>query len=418
MNPHTLKIIAVKTYGLGYNNQLSGLIKASRPQDCPYCLPKISQSLIAGDDGSVLHRCNYQNNAEFEKAVYLAVNNYISTYEAPDIILLSYDHARINTEAAQTDLLSLYLKSAFSAHGYYPKTLVLNSPLYKYKNVDFIHIGKHLLNDDDERKLTEFSKSGYKIITTLGVPSNLTRSSVKMAALKPLYLKIQNDYGTFKILGGQMILRHDNVAQARRNRKNILFSVGGKTEDDAIKFTLNDATNLLNAAVVFSKNGYYPIFSNTPRTPTDVTDFLYEQCQKLNFDFFNSKKICKTSQEAANFRNYNGKYKDIFQKQIKDYGRVYPAILDVCEIVVNTHDSFSYTSDAATLGITSLVYTGNFIDKKLRYDCYKLFDLCQAEGYVMDLQDALLKLENHEKISTIKMPDVNSQILEALCKLI
>ena len=38
--------------------------------------------------------------------------------------------------------------------------------------------------------------------------------------------------------------------------------------------------------------------------------------------------------------------------------------MSVCDFVVNTHDSFSYTSDAAAIGISSVVYTGNNIDKK------------------------------------------------------
>jgi len=84
--------------------------------------------------------------------------------------------------------------------------------------------------------------------------------------------------------------------------------------------------------------------------------------------------------------------------------------------VVNTHDSFSYTSDAAALGIPSVVYTGNFIDKQRRPDCYKLFDLCHQKGYVISLDEAIEKINKEEKLTTKKMDDVSTQLVKAMKK--
>ena len=65
MTEQPLKIIAIKTEGLGYNNQLIGLIKATRQQNISIQVPKLSQSLITAPDGTILHRRNYDNSSAF-----------------------------------------------------------------------------------------------------------------------------------------------------------------------------------------------------------------------------------------------------------------------------------------------------------------------------------------------------------------
>ena len=90
--------------------------------------------------------------------------------------------------------------------------------------------------------------------------------------------------------------------------------------------------------------------------------------------------------------------------------------MSVCDFVVNTHDSFSYTSDAAAIGIPSVVYTGNYIDKNKRNDCYKLFELCHEEGYVLDLKEAMAKVAKKEQVKTVPMSNVSSQLVRAMTK--
>ena len=186
-------------------------------------------------------------------------------------------------------------------------------------------------------------------------------------------------------MSGNLLYGQDAAIEAQRGKKNMLFSLGGMTDNGAIGFDLSDAEKLMQAAIKLKAKGYNVIFTNSPRTPSDVTDYLYEKCQAFHMAFFNSKKIALTQEDAKNFRNYDGKYKAEFEEQARTVGNIYPAILDVCEFVVNTHDSFSYTSDAAALGIPSVVYTGNHIDKERRPDCYKLFDLCHEGGYAIKL---------------------------------
>ena len=54
-------------------------------------------------------------------------------------------------------------------------------------------------------------------------------------------------------------------------------------------------------------------------------------------------------------------------------------------MVINTHDSFSYTSDAAVLGIPSIVYAENKIDFEKRQDCKKLFEICEKGNHIVSL---------------------------------
>ena len=90
--------------------------------------------------------------------------------------------------------------------------------------------------------------------------------------------------------------------------------------------------------------------------------------------------------------------------------------MSVCDFVVNTHDSFSYTSDAAAIGIPSVVYTGNNIDKTKRNDCYKLFEECHKKGHVIDLQEAMAKVAKKEQVKTVPMSNVSSQLVSAMTK--
>ncbi len=136
-------------------------------------------------------------------------------------------------------------------------------------------------------------------------------------------------------------------------------------------------------------------------------------------DFYNSKQLAQNPDEAEkNFRIYDGNHKDDFAQQAQKIGgNIYPAILDVCDFVVNTHDSFSYTSDAAALNITSVVYTGNEIDFSSRPDCKKLFDICEKDGYAISLDQALDKLTKGQTLKTKELTGVSKQLVQAMCNI-
>ena len=434
-----MHIIGIETEGLGTNNQMRGVVMAGAKQRKKgEKVPVSRTSLVKAPNGTLLHPKNFTSHQEFEKAVQETIDIYLKENEAPDFIVLPYDHAHSEIENKDVDTLSLTIKNAFKKHGHSVKTMVMASNLYNYQNVDLIHVGKHLLSDQDEQTLKTTPTLKAKVVETLGVPSNISWSFIKNLAHLPPAEKVLEKYGTFKkVLGGNLLFGKDAAIEKNRGKKNVLFSLGGMTDNGAIGFDLNDAKKLFIYAQSLTEMGYNVIFTNSPRTPSDVTDYLFEKCQEFNakhenlkekaagfykrfkrcsMEFFNSKKIALTEEDAKNFRNYSGKHKAEFEKQALEIGNIYPGVLDVCEFVINTHDSFSYTSDAAALGIPSVVYTGNFIDKSRRPDCYKLFDLCHKGGYVISLDEAIAKIEHGEELKTKKMDDVSTQLVKAMTK--
>ena len=413
-----MHIIGIETQGLGTNNQMRGVVmQGAKSRKKGEKVPVSREALLKAPDGTLLHPKNYASLAEFQAATRKAVDAYLKENKAPDFVVLPLDHAKSKEENKDVDLLSKAVKDAFAARDHQVKTMVLASNLYDYQNVDLIHVGKHLLSAEDEAVLKTNPSLKSRVVETLGVPSNISWASIRNLAHQPAAEKVLAKYQSFKkVLDGKLLYGQDALLQEKKGKKNMLFSLGGMTDNGAIGFDLSDAEKLMKSAIKLKAQGYNVIFTNSPRTPSDVTDYLYEKCQAFHMDFFNSKKIAQNEEEAQNFRNYNGKYKKEFEAQASSVGNIYPAVLDVCEFVVNTHDSFSYTSDAAALGIPSVVYTGNFIDKNRRPDCYKLFDLCHKGGYAISLDEALGQIERGESLKTKKMDDVSTQLVKAMAK--
>lgn len=403
-----MRIIGIKTEGLGTNNQMRGVvISAAQTSNKGNKVPVSREELLTAADGTILHPKNFDNMEMFQKAVQASVRDYLSQNSAPDFVVLPIDHAMGTGENKDVDALAKTVKEEFSSLGHDVKTLVLASNLYDYQNVDLVHVGKHLLSAEDEKTLKSNPKLKAKVVETLGVPSNISWQSIRNLAHQPVAEKVLAKYRPTE---------KEAAAKSEKGIKTALFSLGGMTDNGAIGFDLKDADSLFKSALKLKSKGYKVIFTNSPRTPSDVTDYLYEKCQAFHMEFFNSKKVAQNEEEAGNFRNYSGKYKAEFTKQAKEVGNIYPAVLDVCDFVVNTHDSFSYTSDAAALGIPSVVYTGNFIDKEKRPDCYKLFDLCNKDGYAIALDEALDKIGRGESLQTKKMDDVSTQLVKAMAK--
>ncbi len=413
-----MRIIGIETDGLGINNQMRGIvIQGAKMRKKGEKTPVSRDSLLKAVDGTLLHPRNFKDSEALEKAVQASIDAFLAENKAPEFVVLPLDHSHKHQENEDVDTLSLAVKKAFAARGYNVKTMVLASNLYDYQNIDLIHVGKHLLTPEDEKVLAQNPALKSRVVETLGVPSNISWTSIRNYAHRPVIEKILTKYRSYKkVLAGKKLCGKEAFLQEKKKQKNVLFSLGGITDDGAIKFDLTDAVNLMQAAATLKFNGYNIIFTNSPRTPSDITDYLYEKCQIYHMDFFNSKKIAQTKEEAENFRNYSGKHKEEFIEQAEKIGNIYPAILDVCEFVINTHDSFSYTSDAAALGIPSVVYTGNYIDKERRPDCYKLFDLCHKGKYVISLEEALEKIKRNEKLKTKRMTNVSTQLIRAMSK--
>ena len=392
-----MRIIGVESEGAGTNNQIRGIIlEGAKNEKIP-----VTRQEFLKDGEKLLHSENYISEIDFKQAVDRTVAGFCHKMkengeQAPEFIVLPYNHASGKEENENVDLLSNYLKQAFAKNNIFIKTMVISSNVYNYKNVDLIHVGRHQITENDLKLLEKTPELNKRVVKTLGVPSNLSWLRIRQEANSP---------------------SKKSVLQKYDGKKTVLFSLGGKTDNNAIKFTLKDAESLFKSALKLKAAGYMVIFTNSPRTPNDVTDYLYEECRTFHMDFYNSKKIAENKAEAeANFRVYDGKHKKEFSQQAEQIGNIYPAVLNSCNFVVNTHDSFSYTSDAAALGIPSVVYTGNEIDFDQRPDCRKLFEICEKEGYAVSLDDAIKQLNSGKKPHTKTLSGVSEQLVQAMIK--
>ncbi|MBQ7659323.1 MAG: mitochondrial fission ELM1 family protein [Alphaproteobacteria bacterium] len=419
-----MRVIGIESKMTGTNNQMRGVIVAgAKLRKRGEKVPVSREALLKAPDGTLLHPKNFASLTDFATAVQASVDAYLKENKAPEFVVLPFDQAKKKEENKDVDLLSLAVKKAFKARGHQVKTMVLLSNLYDYQNVDLINVGKHQLSDLDEAVLKSNPKLKSKVVETLGAAGNNNLATIRnhVYQLQSKYETFENHlkekYGKIKrVLSGNLLYAKGAIIDHSRDKKNVLFSLGGITDNGAIGFDLKDAENLMKAAIKLRSKDYNVIFTNSPRTPSDVTDYLFERCKLYHMEFFNSKKIAQNDEEAQDFRNYSGKYKAEFEEQAKSIGNIYPAVLDVCEFVVNTHDSFSYTSDAAALGIPSVVYTGNYIDKERRPDCYKLFDLCHEKGYAISLDEAIAQIERGMEPKTQKMDGVSFQLVKAMAK--
>ncbi len=393
-------MLAIASGNTGTDNQLRGMILTYYAEGSGKApVPVTRDLLLKTADGEIIRSENFSSFEEYRKALDLSIREYLKKGGAiPDFVILPFEHST-KDEEKNVDNLSYLVKEAFQQYGAQVKTIVIASRLYDYKYVDYINVGEHLLTEGDLTLLKSNKNLEERVVRTIGVPSNISRLSIG-ALCEDLERKSQQE-------------GFENPLNKYKGKKVALFSLGGITADNAIQFGLEDGQRLIQAAQKIKENGYEIVFTNSPRTPNNITDYLCWQCKKLGMDFYNSKKIAQSSQEKENFRFYTGMYEEQFLSQAQQYGNIYPAILKYCTFVVNTHDSFSYTSDSAAIGIPSVVYTGNAIDER-RKDCIKLYDVCHEKGYVLNLSEAVKLVQESKSIQTKKMENVATQIIQGL----
>ena len=394
-------VVGIESGRLGSDNQTRGIILECLKNAK---LPTTEVQLLRSADGRVLQRNQYTSDTEFHNAVFNTLYIYYNSlkqngFPYPDYFALPFDQSKLKEECVYVDMLAGYIKEFAKHIGVKLKTIVLTSSVYDYQNVDLVHVGRHQIYHADEILIKNCPDILDKLIITDGVPSNLDWCGIEMQA--------------------NLAQKSTELAKYK-NKKIALFSLGGKTANGDINFTIKDAQNLLDGAQKLKAQSYEVIFTNSPRTPNDVTDFLYENCSIDGFAFYNSKRITDSAQDAIdNFTIYYGKYNQEFKQQAQHIGgNIYPAILCLCRnsgFVLNTWDSFSYTSDAASLGITSIVYNGNYINTQNREDCKNLLDNCNNAGYIKIFDEDFINLPEKDKKTKI-MPIVNKTIYDEMRK--
>ena len=371
---------------LGSDNQTRGLIlEAEAPQKVPVTRDKLLKSA----NGQPLDRSRYPDDASFKKDVFAALDVYLKNAPKPDVFVLPFNHGDMQNAPKDADALAKTVKNYYAEKNLgIVTTLLLTGAFHDYRHVDLANVPYHLMNEEQTERLKNEPELQKKIIPTLGVAGNLTR------------LRIQQEGNSSKFA--------EELAPYKNGKPTVFFSLGGRVEGPEIQFTMKDARNIWEKAEEFQKNGFNVAIGNSPRTPTDVTDFLFEKAKENGISFYNAKKIAEA--ETTDFRQYTGKYKKEFAEQQEKIGNIYPAILSVSDIVVGTKDSFSYTSDTAALGIKTAVYGDMFIDPEKRPDCGRLLNSVK-DKYVFDLNDPRVF---DTKATLPVLPQTNATVISAV----
>lgn len=258
---------------LGSDNQTRGLIlEAEAEKKVPVTRNKMLQSV----DGKILDRGLFPDDISFQKAVNNTLDTYLKDNPKPNVFVLPFNHGDMENAGKNTDALAGAVKEYYKNNNLgNVTTLVLTSAYFDYKNVDIANVPYHLMTKE-QANAVENNQTGMKckVVPTLGVAGNLTKVRINQEANSPKFEK--------------------ELAQFKNGKPTAFFSLGGRVEGPEIKFTLKDAENLWKRAKEFQEKGFNVAFGNSPRTPTDVTDFLFEKCSENNIAFYNAKKLLKT----------------------------------------------------------------------------------------------------------------------------
>ena len=174
-----------------------------------------------------------------------------------------------------------------------------------------------------------------------------------------------------------------------KKTKHVVFCLGGRVESSDILFDLSYAQHLYDEAKKLIQNDYGIIFVNGPRTPNNITDFLYEKAKSNpHIIFQNSKKIAKTDEDRfpSHWRIYSGKYEKALTT-LEKIGNIYPAVLAVKNtLVVHSMDSYS-SCETSSAGIPTAVSCKEiYVNPITRYDCHNLVKLL-CPKYAVDFNE-------------------------------
>ena len=210
---------------------------------------------------------------------------------------------------------------------------------------------------------------------------NIQKVKSKFVELNNTFEKLKDDEDLKDV-----IAKFENYKQTS---KKVVYLLGGRVEGPEIVFDIDYARKLFNDAKKLASVGFGVVIANGPRTPNNVTDFLYEKSlANKDIIFHNCKRIaqCDEDRGISKWRIYSGKYEEQFKK-MSTLGNIYPGILGYENtLVVHTMDSYS-SCETASAGIPTAVSTkGIYVDPVARYDCQNLVDLL-CPRYAIDFDE-------------------------------
>lgn len=390
MESENIVPFALATVDAGYRNQILGAFRAiseltGNEYDVNhlFILPKNCDSF----DKLKIPLCasQFRSYKEFANHIFELLDNYMAQVKKiPNIFITAYNPTESSTPGDNADKLCRAVKE------YYEKnklgnvlTAILTSRFFKYKYADFINIPKHLLTFSSRIQLLRHKKLRKKILITTGTINNFCNKLVndKYTELNKTITKYKNDPNIIPFI------EKFNLYKAKN--KHVVFCLGGRVESTDIIFDLSYAQHLYNKAKKLSQNGYGIIFVNGPRTPNNVTDFLYEKTvNETDIIFHNCKKIAENDEDRqpSLWRIYSGKNEENLKK-LEKIGNIYPGVLGIKNtLVVHSFDTYS-SCETTSAGIPTAISCNKiWINPETRYDCYNLVKLL-CPKYAVDFDD-------------------------------
>ena len=375
---------------LGCRNQILGAFRAineltgeaPRLEDS-FVLPKGSESY---DDVKIpLIRSNFRTYKDFKDEIFACLDAFLlKASVVPCVFITVYNPTESAQPAENADALCRAVKEYYAERGLgVVMTVILTARYHKYKYIDLINIPKHLMTFALRIRLLQHKKLRKKVLITIGTINNFSNAGVK-EAFKALQKKLEH-LKTDSELAGLV----DKFERYRDKKKHVVFCLGGRVEGSEIVFDMTYAQKLLADAKHLAAAGYGVVFVNGPRTPNNVTDYLFEKAAQLpDIIFQNSKKIASSDDERtpAHWRIYSGQNEAAFRTLAK-LGNVYPGVLGWPNtLVVHTMDSYSGCETAGAAIPTAISKKGLWIDPVARYDCHNLEQLL-CPRYAIDFDE-------------------------------
>ena len=405
-------VMAWGTANLGELNQIYGAFKAL--EDLTGNTYEYEKSLLLPlgisnirDLKDTLKLSNFSDYQSFKQEVFAILNNFLKTKKiAPKVFIVAYTQADNKVAGKNMDAICRAVKEFYKEHNLGNVfTSVLTSRLHKYKYVDLINIPKHLLTFTSRIRLLQNAELRKKSLITVGTINNFNRKTVKDKK-KELIASLQKNKAN-----PELLVQVQKLSAFITSPKKIVICLGGRVDGPEINFTLQFAKKLFNDAQKLAACGYSVVFVNSPRTPNNVADYLYEQSRyDNNITFHNCKTIAQSDEDRTpqRWRIYSGKYDNEFTQMLV-IGNIYPGILGFDNLLVaHTMDSYSSCETANAAITTAICAKGIEIDEEIRYDCYNLVQLL-CPKYAVDWDDFVHFSQNMK----IEPKDLRPQVLSS-----
>ncbi len=412
MSTNNIYAFALAPVDTGYRNQILGAFRAlndltgeQNDVDSMLVLPEDVPSYLEVKNS--LCYSQFKNYKDFKQKVFERLDLYFAKINfTPRIFMTVYNPTESNTPGKNVDKLCCAIKEYYTEHNLGKvMTVVLTSRYYKYKYVDLINIPKHLMTFSLRIRLLRNKKLRKNVLITIGTINNFSNKTVKekFKEFNQMLKNIKNDESLKPIA--------EKFETYKNKTKKIVFLLGGRVEGSEIVFDIDYAQKLYNDAIRLASVGFGVTIINGPRTPNNVTDYLYEKTiNNPDIIFQNSKRIAQNDDDRnpSKWRIYSGKYENKFD-ELKKIGNIYPGILGYENtLVVHSMDSYSCCETAGAAIPTAISTKGIYVDPVIRYDCQNLVQL-MCPKYAIDF-DEFVNIACNMKIEP---KDLRPQILSS-----